>query len=406
MTSEISFSHKLGVIVIVTSLTFLGGMVLHTYGQSQVNKAPWYGKEVFREKGCIQCHEVYGEGGSGGPDLGDKKFYGTYLELAADMWNHFPKMFHKMQKTGFEFPSFGEKEMEQLIAYLSFIRYIGEPGSEFTGRKLLRNKECIRCHKFGGEGGDIGPDISAKEEYLSPLALVESMWNHGPEIMEHFQAYDISHPEFTGNEVADLAAAIRSYMAPTILPSGSFDLGNPENGKQLVREKECLRCHTLQGTGGDIGPDFIEMDLNYSVTQIAGKMWNHAPKMWQLMEKEEIEYPTFQRGEMANMISYLYELKLTDEPGTVSAGSTVIQEKRCLSCHLLQGEGGNLSKDLAAIERFDSPLEMSAEMWNHAPTMLEKRMEKEIQWPALTSRDMANLYAYLQSLTPVSEAKK
>lgn len=404
MTFNMASSHKFKIVILVAGLILTGSIsVLQIYGEPQVNRSPWKGKEVFQRKGCIQCHGVYGEGGSGGPDLGDRKFYGTYLELAAEMWNHFPKMFKKMQKIGFDFPSFSESEMDQLIAYLSFIRYIGEPGSEFTGRKLLKNKECIQCHKFGGEGGDIGPDISAREEYLSPLTLVESMWNHGPEMIEHIQKRDISFPEFKGNEVAALAAAIRSYMAPTILPTGSFDLGNPEEGGGLIKEKGCLRCHSLQGTGSNLGPDFMDMNFNYSVTKIAGKMWNHAPEMWRLMEEEKISFPTFQRGEMADVIAYLYELNLKDEPGTVASGYNVIRGKKCLSCHSSQGKGGDLSKDLAAVKRFDSPLEMSAAMWNHASAMLEKRLEKKIQWPELTSRDMANLYAYLQSLTPIKK---
>ncbi|NIT61884.1 MAG: c-type cytochrome, partial [Aliifodinibius sp.] len=117
-----------------------------------------------------------GKGGKGGPDLGEQKFYGTYLELASLMWNHFPKMFEKMQETGYQFPEFTEEEMSQLIAYISFIRYMGEPGNEYKGKKLLKSKGCMSCHKFGGAGEDIGPDISAKEEYLSPISLLETMW--------------------------------------------------------------------------------------------------------------------------------------------------------------------------------------------------------------------------------------
>ena len=201
-------------------------------------QSPWEGREIFHKKGCIQCHAVNGRGGEDGPDLGIEKFYGTYLELAALMWNHFPKMFEKMQKTDFQFPELDREEMKQLIAYLSYMRYIGEStGRESKGRKILKNKGCVLCHEFGGLGGDIGPDITAKKEYLTPMMLAESMWNHGPNMMEIFQDHNIERPEFEDDEIVDLATGIRSYMRPTKVPLNSHYLGDPVQGKKIAEKK-------------------------------------------------------------------------------------------------------------------------------------------------------------------------
>lgn len=385
-------------------LLFCTGSV---YTQISSSKdSPWKGREVFREKGCIECHSVYGKGGKGGPDLGKQKFYGTYLELAALMWNHFPKMFQKMQKTGYEFKDFTREEMAQLIDYIAFIRYMGEPGNEYAGRKLLKSKGCISCHKFGGEGGDIGPDISQKKEYISPLAIVEFMWNHGPDMGELFKENNIKRPEFKDNEIVDIAVAIRSYMVATTVPVGSFELGDPVKGKKLAEGKGCLRCHSHGGVGGTLGPDFDEMDLNYSVTQIAGKMWNHGPKMWDTMEKEGISFPVFENGEMADVIAYLYELKLKDAPGNAEKGSQIVKDQGCLTCHSLQGKGGEISGDLATLGDLDSPLSMITAMWNHAPAMEEKHLEKNLKWPELNARDMADLYAFLRQLSIPEKSEK
>ena len=366
----------------------------------------WKAREVFEKKGCIECHSIYNKGGKGGPDLGEQKFYGTYLELASLMWNHFPKMFEKMQETGYQFREFTNQEMSQLIAYISFIRYMGEPGNEYAGKRLLKSKGCTSCHKFGGEGGDIGPDISNKEEYLSPIALLETMWNHGPNMMGIFEKHDIQRPEFKDNEMVDIAVAIRSYMSPSKVPIGSFDLGDPVKGKRLTEEKGCLHCHSINGEGGNVGPDFGEMDFNYSITQIAGNMWNHGPKMWKVMKEENISFPTFEKGEMADIIAYLYSLKLEDAPGNNEMGSQIVIEKECLSCHSVQGNGAEIAIDLATLEKMDSPLAMITAMWNHAPSMREKQMEKKLEWPKLNGRDMANLYAYFRSLLETSEDGK
>lgn len=365
----------------------------------------WKGREVFEKKGCIECHSVYNKGGKGGPDLGEQKFYGTYLELASLMWNHFPKMFEKMRETGYEFREFTDKEMSQLIAYISFIRYMGEPGNEYAGKRLLKSKGCTSCHKFGGEGGDIGPDISNKEEYLSPIALLETMWNHGPNMMGIFEKYDIQRPEFKDNEIVDIAVAIRSYMSPTKVPVGSFDIGDPARGKKLTQEKGCLHCHSINGEGKTVGPDFGQMDFNYSITQIAGNMWNHGPKMWEIMKEENISFPTFATGQMADIIAYLYSFKLEDAPGDSEKGLQIVNERGCLSCHSLQGNGGEIAVDLASLDKMDSPLAMITAMWNHAPGMREKQLERKLEWPKFNGKDMANLYAYMRNISESPNGK-
>jgi cytochrome c2 len=358
----------------------------------------YLGKKVFNEKGCGQCHAVFGEEGKGGPDLGKHKFYGTYLELAATMWNHFPKMSKKMRTSGQQFPKFSETEMMQVMDYLSFARFKGEPGNTFRGRNLLKSMRCTVCHKFGGEGGDIGSDLSAKQEFISPLRLVEAMWNHGSDMMELFEENNIKRPEFKGNDIIHISAAIQSHMAPTKVPKDSYSLGNYGNGSRLIREKGCLHCHSIKGTGGSIGPDFNDVYFDYTVLMIAGKMWNHGPKMWEVMKLENIPVPVFQSGEMGDIIAYMYRLNLEDTPGDVEIGKRLIDDKNCLSCHSINNEGFDLAKDFTAIQKLNSPMAMAASMWNHAPDMDEQRIAGKLKWPELNGRNMANIYAYIQSL--------
>jgi cytochrome c551/c552 len=362
-------------------------------------ESPWKGRDVFYKKGCIQCHAIYGKGGEEAPDLGTNKYYGTYLELAALMWNHFPEMFEKMNDTGSQFPHLNREETNQLIAYLSYIRYMGESGDAKKGRNLLKSKGCANCHKFGGKGGDIGPDFSSTKEYLSPLYLVESIWNHIPDMSEIFEEYEIERPEFEGDEIINLAAGIQSYMRTNKIPINSHDLGDPANGQLISEKKGCMQCHSIRGDGGKLGPDFTEMNLDYSVIQIAGKMWNHGPKMWEIMKQEGISFPVFEAGEMADVIAYLYGLKLEDPPGVVESGQRLVREKGCLSCHTLQGVGATNAVDLAILSDLNSPLDLICAMWNHSPAMQEKLLENDLEWPELDGKNMADLYAYLRHLS-------
>jgi cytochrome c551/c552 len=356
------------------------------------------GLAVFREKGCVLCHPVYGRGGKGAPDLGKRQFYGTHLELAAKMWNHFPKMYAKMQKMDHKFEELAPEEMVSLLDYLSFIRYIGEPGSEYQGRKLIASKGCKKCHRFGGDGGDIGPEIGAKDEYLSPLKFVEAMWNHGPEMHELFEENDIKRPKFKRHEIIDIAYAVRAYTVTSNVPLGSYDIGNPEQGARLSREKGCMVCHSYRGEGGDLAVDFDDVDFNRSVTEIAGEMWNHAPEMWNVMKDRDIAIPRFAEGEMADILAYLYTLKVNDNPGDAGKGPKIIENKGCLKCHSLAGEGGEISADLATVSLLDSPQGMISAMWNHAPAMQDEQVQQKMKWVMFKGQELADLYAFLRSV--------
>ncbi|MFQ5512583.1 MAG: c-type cytochrome [Candidatus Krumholzibacteriia bacterium] len=355
------------------------------------------GRSVFRDKGCIQCHSVFGRDGKGGPDLGRRKAYGTHLHLAARMWNHFPRMHERMQKENVEFKRITATEMGHLIAYLSFIRYRGEPGNEYKGQQLLR-KRCSKCHKFRGKGGDIGPEFDETSGYMSSIRLVESMWNHGPDMLETFREHGIKRPVFKGHDIEHMLAAMRAYTSTTRVPEETF-MGDPVRGKVCFSEKGCVRCHSIRGRGGAGGPDFADVEFDYSAVQIAGRMWNHGPKMWEAMQRKNIVVPEFEKGEMADLIAYLYSLKLQDEPGNADRGYRLVLEKGCLRCHSLQGQGGDVAADLSSLDGMDSPLAMIAAMWNHAPGMRDEHVEKHRKWPKLNARDMADLYAYLHKTT-------
>jgi mono/diheme cytochrome c family protein len=165
----------------------------------------------------------------------------------------------------------------------------------------------------------------------------------------------------------------------------------------LVNKKGCLHCHSVKGEGGDIGPDFASLDFGCSLTEIAGRMWNHGPQMWGAMEKEDVAFPSFTMTEMANVLAYLFALDLEDSPGDPHKGRRIV-ENTCSRCH--NDTKGGIAPELESLGGMQSPLEMVALMWNHAPEMRNKHIEKDIDWPRLNDRQMANLFAYLRTSTP------
>jgi cytochrome c551/c552 len=357
------------------------------------------------EKGCADCHAVYGRGvggvkPKGGPDLGKRDVSGTRLELAATMWNHFPDMLKKVSRTGREFPTFTEDEVSDLITFMSLIKYLGEPGNERSGRKLLGEKKCRACHQFGGKGGDIGPDFTQNEEYLSPLALAVALWNHGPDMEDLFAENDIDRPEFSGNQIVDLAAGIRSYMSPTRIPDEEFEPGDPENGRVLASQKGCTHCHGSSQLDAYPVEAFSDMTLDASLTEIAGMMWNHGPDMWEAMESEGLSFPELTMGEMSDLAAYMYIAAHEDPMGDGARGYDLVYEKGCVSCHAIKGQGGGLGPDLTEMDGLETPFTMVARMWNHAEDMDQAVREAKKKWPEFEGQDLADLHACIKTLSP------
>ena len=75
-----------------------------------------------------------------------------------------------------------------------------------------------------------------------------------------------------------------------------------------------------------------------------------------------------------------------------------------MHCHVLRGERGKFASDLAKVKGLDSPAAALAALWNHAlvtPTVAGQKRD----WPILTSREMADLIAMLQSASQAQKAR-
>jgi len=77
------------------------------------------GKRVFVAKRCVECHDVDGRGGEGGPPLSDIRGEASPIFMAHVMWQFGPKMLADMAKRGIPWPQFEGSEMSDLIAYLN-----------------------------------------------------------------------------------------------------------------------------------------------------------------------------------------------------------------------------------------------------------------------------------------------
>jgi cytochrome c len=173
---------------------------------------PTRGKKLFREKKCMHCHSIFGDGGKIGSSLTAKRYTRTVTQLAGIMWNHSPIMSEKMEEEGIQRPQFSGAEMADIIAFLFFLGYFDQPGDPIKGKALFVSKKCVECHSIRGEGGVKGPDLtkySSSEEPMQPVLVAQMMWNHAPFMAKAMEEKNIEWPRFSAQDMNDLMAFIK-----------------------------------------------------------------------------------------------------------------------------------------------------------------------------------------------------
>ena len=361
-----------------------------------ISENPLKGRTIFVSKGCVKCHSVWGVGGNLGPDLSRAGMGRSFLQISGLLWSHSPRMVELMEQRGVSRPTFTADEMGELVSYLYYLNYFNEPGDAVVGRNLFSEKGCINCHSVGGIGGSIAPKLDKYGEYASPLFLAQEMWNHGPRMAVAWHAHGIMNPALQGKEIADIAAYVRGQAYGNNSGQKLMSPGNPITGQHLFTDKGCVRCHSIYANGGKVGPDLARKDLFESATEIAGAMWNHGPQMWSKMQQTGIPKPSFSANELADVISYLYFVRYTDEGGNAESGRRLFEQRGCAECHTIR-QGEKIGPDLGTSKAARSSVSLTAAMWNHAPIMEKLTQAKRLPWPKFENDEMRDLVEFIKS---------
>ncbi len=187
-----------------------------------------------------------------------------------------------------------------------------------------------------------------------------------------------------------------SYAAPQSdwLPS------EPLKGRIVFEEKYCTKCHSIAGTGGDIGPDLAESYFDGGFLDLASIFWGHIPDMVVEYKRANLPWPQFTDEEVAHLISYLYYLRYLGTPGNVSRGKDYINSKGCLSCHSVGGgEGGDVGPELDRLKKYASPIYVVQAIWNHGPEMQDMMSDMGIERPKFTGQEIADISAYIRAVS-------
>ena len=351
------------------------------------------GAKVIQNRGCLSCHSVLGEGGDEAPDLGRPE-PGIFspAAFAASLWNHAPEMWRAMARKNKSVPRVSDREVRDVFAYLYSMRYFEPAGNAESGQGVFREKRCYRCHALVDTGaGSIGPPVSQWPALSDPVRFLEAMWNHGAQMRQESAADKIPWPSLTAKQLADLLAYV--YSLPDLPPRRArIELGKATAGMKVFDDMQCGECHTLLEAHQDALALANVPRTQRTLTGLAVAMWNHRPIMDEWAEETGLAVRNFEGGQMAKLLSFLFEEGLLEERGDVTNGSKLWGGKGCASCH----DTGR--QDVAPLTlKSYTVTDLTAGVWRHGPALRDKMAREGVAWPAMTARDVADIIAWLNA---------
>ena len=351
------------------------------------------GREILEDRQCLTCHTLGKEGFGTATDLGRRSV--TSLQspagLAALMWSHGPSMWDQMRSKSMLITPMSKADADDLFAYFWSLRYFDPRGEAIQGKRVFSEKACDTCHSLTSENAaGEGPPVSDWSGLSNPQLWAQQLWNHSSAMEQAMVRRGMSWPEFSEQEMVDLLQYLQNLRA-TRDDRRQLDFSSPQAGRTMFRTEACATCHSFNrkpsGQGSLSGS---RNDFN-TITGFTAAMWNHGSKSRGQTSDTGIQRESFSAGEMGELISYVYFSGGFEEDGNPVKGGRLFVKKGCQSCH-----GDTLAGELSIDDdgRF-SAARLASAVWSHGPRMLDEMEETGLEWPKLSSQDMADLIAFL-----------
>jgi len=150
------------------------------------------GEQVFRFAGCAQCHQT-------AKALADAVRGKTLTEIAAEMWNHAPRM----AAAGAPAVQLDPGQMRDLVSWFWAAKFFEDTGHPVSGSRVFQRKNCAACHNDASSGA---PPLPIQGRDFSGAAMIYTLWRHGPRMLAVMKTKGLEWPRFDGAQMADLIA--------------------------------------------------------------------------------------------------------------------------------------------------------------------------------------------------------
>ena len=154
------------------------------------------GDTVFQSAGCEKCHKSVAA-------LAVSVQGQTLTEIAAEMWNHAPRM----AAAGAPPVKLAPGQMRDLVSAFWATKFFTDSGHPESGSRVFAGKNCTVCHNDASSGA---PRLPASGRQFSGAAMISVLWRHGPRMLDLMKSKGLEWPRFDGSQMADLIAYLNS----------------------------------------------------------------------------------------------------------------------------------------------------------------------------------------------------
>jgi len=159
-------------------------------------EAPGVGDAVFQSAGCAKCHQTVAA-------LANDVQGETLTEIAAEMWNHAPRM----AATGTPATNLTPAQIRDLVGSFWAAKFFEDSGRPAPGSRVFVAKNCAVCHSDAVSGA---PRLPIPGRDFNAAAMISVLWRHGPRMLDLMKTKGIQWPRFNGAQMADLIAYLNS----------------------------------------------------------------------------------------------------------------------------------------------------------------------------------------------------
>ncbi|HYW44730.1 MAG TPA: cytochrome c [Bryobacteraceae bacterium] len=248
------------------------------------------GKQIFAAKHCAGCHGIATSNAAGAPPVAKWESLADPIVMAQQMWNHGAQMRGAFSQKKIPWVALTAQELTDMLVYLQNLpetRHLAQ-NFEFpptnSGESLFQSKGCAGCHK-----GSLALENRLHNKTLTEIAV--DMWDHQPKMKN-------PPPTLSQEEMRQLLAYVwaRQYFRGE---------GNSGRGKKVFSEKSCATCHNDASSGA---PTLSKGKDAYSAITLVSALWEHGPRMLDLMGRRNLPWPRFTAPQMSDLIAYLNSL--------------------------------------------------------------------------------------------------
>ncbi|MDE3169349.1 MAG: c-type cytochrome [Acidobacteriota bacterium] len=129
--------------------------------------------------------------------------------------------------------------------------------------KMIFDGTCAVCHGVDG-GGANGPNIQGAARTMGPEGLYNRVWGG---------VIGSGMPNFSylgEDKIWDVV----DYVGTLGQATGAAATGDPQKGKEAYQSSGCASCHSIDGRGGDSGPDLSDIGSERSASFLRDELLN------------------------------------------------------------------------------------------------------------------------------------